>query len=95
MADSVPQAVEACHDLLVLVIRKLDKFPRVRRYTLGARLETLLIEILERLTMAAYAKTADKLRHLEIANSKLDVLRHLWRATSGCCKPRSIGTAQS
>jgi hypothetical protein len=30
-----PQAVNACHDLLLWIIPQLDKLPRVRRFTLG------------------------------------------------------------
>jgi hypothetical protein len=29
MADTTPQAVQACHALLVWVIPQLDKFPRL------------------------------------------------------------------
>jgi hypothetical protein len=36
---TVPQAVQSCHELLLWLIRQLDKFPRVRRFTLGERLE--------------------------------------------------------
>jgi hypothetical protein len=39
MPASVPQAVQSCHDLLLWVIPQLDKFPRVRRFTLGERIE--------------------------------------------------------
>lgn len=79
MADLSPQAVEACHDLIVWMIGKLDDFPRARRYTLGTRIETLLLDVLERLLMAAYARPPDKSHHLELANTKLDLLRHVWR----------------
>ena len=33
-----PQAVQACHELLLWMIPHLDKFPRVRRFTLGERI---------------------------------------------------------
>jgi hypothetical protein len=38
MPASVPQAVQSCHELLLWLIPQLDKFPRVRRFTLGADL---------------------------------------------------------
>lgn len=79
MSDLTPHAVQACHDLIVWIVPKLDHFPRGRRYTLGSQIENLMLELLERLMAAAYAKPADKARHLEAANLKLDVLRHLWR----------------
>jgi hypothetical protein len=34
---TVPQAVQACHEVLFWVIPQLDKFPRLRRLTLGER----------------------------------------------------------
>ena len=39
MSPTVPQAVQSCHELLLWVIPQLDKFPRVRRFTLGERIE--------------------------------------------------------
>ncbi len=77
MSDQTPQAVEACHDLLRWLIPKLDAFPRSRRFTLGERLESVILEVLELLVAAAY--TRDKAALLEQANRKLSVARHLWR----------------
>jgi hypothetical protein len=39
MNDMTPQAVQACHELIRWLVPQLDKFPRLRRYTLGERLE--------------------------------------------------------
>lgn len=50
-----PQAVNACHDLLLWIIPQLDKLPRVRRFTLGERIENGLLDVLEGLTDAAYS----------------------------------------
>ena len=77
MRDKTPQAVQACHELLLWFITQLDKFPKVRRFTLGERLESGLLEVLERLVEAAY--TRRKLAALEQANLRLAVVRHLWR----------------
>jgi hypothetical protein len=44
---TVPQAVELCHELLLWLIPQLDKFPRVRRFTLGERIDAGLLEALE------------------------------------------------
>jgi hypothetical protein len=72
-----PQAVNACHDLLLWIIPQLDKLPRVRRFTLGERIENGLLDVLETLTDAAYSRAkADALRR---ANLRLDRVRHLWR----------------
>lgn len=75
--NSLPKAVQDCHNLLIWLIPLLDDFPRNRRFTLGERLEAGLLEILELLVEAAYAKTKrDVLRR---ANLRLAVVRHLWR----------------
>jgi hypothetical protein len=77
MKASVPQAVQSCHELLLWLIPQLDKFPRVRRYKLAERLESVLLEVLELLVEAAY--TRSKRPALQRANLRLEVGRHLWR----------------
>lgn len=77
MSPSLPQAVQSCHELLLWMIPHLDKFPRARRFTLGERLETVLLTVLELVVEAAY--TQKKIALLQQANVKLEVLRHLWR----------------
>jgi len=72
-----PEAVQACHELMGWLIPQLDKFPRSRRFTLGERLETGLLEVLEKLVEASYSKA--KQAPLRVANLRLEVLRHLWR----------------
>jgi hypothetical protein len=72
-----PQAVNACHDLLLWIIPQLDKLPRVRRFTLGERIENGLLDVLEGLTEAAYSRA--KAETLRRANLRLDRVRHLWR----------------
>jgi hypothetical protein len=47
MAASVPQVVQSCHELLLWIIPHIDKFPRLRRFTLGEKLETALLDVLE------------------------------------------------
>jgi hypothetical protein len=56
---TVPQAVQSCHELLLWLIPHLDKFPRVRRITLGERIETGLLEVLELLVEAAYTRNKE------------------------------------
>jgi hypothetical protein len=77
MADTTPQSVQAAHELLLWLIPQLDKFPRLRRFTLGERLEVALLDVLERLVEAAYSR--DKQAPLRMANLRLEVARHLWR----------------
>ena len=73
----LPKAIQDCHILLVWVIPQLDKFPRLRRYTLGERIEQGLIEVLEALLEATYSHA--KKASLSRANRCLDRVRHLWR----------------
>lgn len=75
--DSLPRAVQDCHNLLVWTIPLLDQFPRNRRFTLGERLEAGLIDLLELLVEAAYTKARQDV--LRRANLRLAVVRHLWR----------------
>ncbi len=62
---------------MIWLIPLLDNFPRNRRFTLGERLESRLLEILELLVEAAFVKNKREL--LKRANSRLAVVRHLWR----------------
>ena len=75
--NNLPKAVQDCHNLLIWLIPLLDNFPRSRRFTLGERLEAGLIEILELLVEAAYARS--KRDVLKRANLRIAVVRHLWR----------------
>lgn len=79
MKDTTPQAVQSCHELLLWLIPQLDKFPRSRRFTLGERLETALLEVLEALVEAAYSGGSAKKSPLQRANLRLELVRHLWR----------------
>lgn len=76
-SPSTPKAVQDCRELLLWLIPQLDKLPRNRRFTLGARLEDRILTILESLVAAAY--TRDKRALLMQANRDLEVGRHLWR----------------
>ena len=80
--DQTPAAVRDCHDLLAWIIPVLDQFPRLRRFTLGERIETGLLAVLEDLVAAAYSR--DKRALLISANRRLQVVRHLWRLC--CCR---------
>ncbi len=77
MKDTTPQAVQTCHELLFWLIPQLERFPRARRFTLGERIESALIDVLECLVDAAYSR--DKHEALVTANRRLEVIRHLWR----------------
>jgi hypothetical protein len=77
VADLTPQAVQSAHELLAWLVPQLDTFPRNRRFTLGERIETAVLEVLELLVEAAYSR--DKDAPLKRANLRLETARHLWR----------------
>jgi hypothetical protein len=73
----VPQAVQDCHACLLWLIPQLDKFPRNRRFTVGERMESGLLVVLELLIEASYQQR--NRQALDQANRKLAVVRHCWR----------------
>lgn len=75
--QDTPAAVQQCHDILHWIIPLIDNFPRQRRFTLGERLESGLLDILEWLVAASY--TRERRLLLERANQRLARVRHLWR----------------
>lgn len=75
--ETLPKAVQDCHNLLLWMIPQLDKFPRLRRFTLGERLEATLLTVLQALVEASYSR--NKLAPLTSANLELEVARHLWQ----------------
>lgn len=75
--DNTPKSVRDCRELLLWIIPHIDKLPRSRRYTLGEKLESRIIQVLESLVSAAYTK--QKRQILSQANIDLEVCRHLWR----------------
>lgn len=77
MKNTTPQAIQSCHELLHWLIPHLDKFPGIRRFTLGERLESVLLDVLEATIESAF--TRNKQASLQRANLKLEVARHLWR----------------
>jgi hypothetical protein len=56
-----------------------DHFPKKSRYTLGDRIDTLFIQILEFLFIASYQNKAEKLPTIVAALKKTDVLKFLLR----------------
>ncbi|MBI3450061.1 MAG: diversity-generating retroelement protein Avd [Acidobacteria bacterium] len=69
--------VGKAYDLVLWLVPVIDRLPRARRFTLGERLESSALELLESLTEAAYRK--DKLDALARASRSLQRLRLLVR----------------
>ena len=53
----------------------LQHFPRLSRYSLGARIDTLFAEVLELIFLAKYSNKNDKLLFINKATIKLDLLK--------------------
>jgi len=54
-------------------------FPRLYRYTLGTKIDTLFLETIELILLAGYARRTQKLGIVERASSKLDALKFFLR----------------
>ena len=72
---NLPRVIDDCHELLKWLIPLLDKFPRNRRFTLGERLESGLLAVLEDCVDAAYSK--NKRPQLNTANRRLSTIYYL------------------
>lgn len=77
MSDTSPQAVQAAHELLRWMIPQLDHFPRGRRFTLGERIESAVLDVLELTVEAAFTRARQAA--LQRANLRLEITKHLWR----------------
>ena len=53
----------------------LPHFPKTSRYTLGAKIDELLIEISELLCEASYLSKGQKIPYIQRASTKLDMLK--------------------
>ena len=70
-------AVTKLYDLILWLIPKLEQFPRNQKFLIGDRIESLMLDTLERLIEASYSHQKTHLLHE--ANLKLEILRYLIR----------------
>jgi hypothetical protein len=54
------------------------ELPKLHRYSLGARIDTLFIEIMEFISAAAFLSREEKLPYVRIATRKVDTLKLLF-----------------
>ena len=52
-----------------------QSLPKLHRYTIGQRVDTLLIETIEAIASAAFLTATDKLPYIRLAMRKLDTLK--------------------
>ena len=74
--------VPIIHNLTTLYTSWSDlqiKFPKSKRYSLGERCDEALLDILQSICYAAHSTPEKKLPSLEIASTKLDLIKILFR----------------
>jgi 23S rRNA-intervening sequence protein len=70
-------AIEAHYQFLTWLMPIVEKFPRSQKFTIGDRIESLALDVLEALIEATY--TRDRTQHLRRANLGIEKLRVLLR----------------
>ncbi len=83
MADNAKRtgaAIEAHYQFLLWLGPVLEKFPKDKRFTLGERILSLALDILESLIEATY--TRERVHHLRRANLGIEKLRFLMRLSA-------------
>lgn len=73
-------ALEAMHRLVLWRIPTIEKFPRDRKFLLGDRIQSIALDVLERLIEATYTRSREQL--LAQANLGLEKLRYRVRIAS-------------
>ena len=77
-------AIEAHYQFLMWLVPTIEKFPRSHKFTIGDRIGTIAIDVLEALIEATY--TGERTQHLRQANLGIEKLRFLLqRRTIGGC----------
>ncbi len=59
----------------------LPNFPKDSRYTLGAKIDSLFLEVIELIIKASYSDKTEKLVSLKSASLKLDLLKFFLQIT--------------
>lgn len=71
--------IAKAYDLLAFSLPMIEKFPRSHKFTLGDRLETHLLDLLEAFIEAYYLPKAKKKSVLHHINIRLEKIRYLIR----------------
>ena len=70
-------ATEAHYRFVVWLAAAIEKFPKSHKFTIGERIETTALDVLEALIEAIY--TRERIQHLRSANLGIEKLRFLLR----------------
>ena len=77
-ATAPVQVIPALYDLITWLAGKLTKFPKAHRFTVGDRIMTTSLDILDQLIEAQFVR-AQRAAALQRANALLERLRYLVR----------------
>jgi hypothetical protein len=78
MKNEVP-LFQKLYDFYKLFYELLDHFPKKSREVLGRKIESTILELLEIISRASYTDRQSKIKDLEQASIKLDLLKILFR----------------
>jgi hypothetical protein len=70
-------AIEAHYRFLMWIAPTLERFPKSHKFTMGDRVQTIALDVLEALIEATY--TRERTQHLRRANLGIEKLRFLLR----------------
>lgn len=76
-ARTTGPALERMQQFLLWLVPTVEKFPRSQKFTLGDRIQTAALDVLERIIEATYTKSRAK--SLNAANLGIEKLRILFR----------------
>ena len=89
-APDLPIALAKWYDYVKWVLDRVDGFPKNQRFVLGTRLADAVLEVMEVLAEAAYARGPAKAELLAKANRRIESVRWLVRV----CKDRNLVSTQ-
>lgn len=70
-------SLEKMHQFLAWLVPTVERFPRTQKFLLGDRIQSVALDVLERLIEATYSKQPKVA--LQQANLGIEKLRHLFR----------------
>jgi hypothetical protein len=88
-APELPIALAKWYDYVKWVLDRVDGFPKNQRFVLGTRLADAVLEVMEVLAEATYARGPAKADLLARANRRIESVRWLVRV----CKDRNLLSA--
>ena len=77
--EELPKALATWYDYTKWVLDRVDGFPKNHRFVLGTRLADAVVDVMELLAEAAYARGLAKADLLDRANRRIESVRWLVR----------------